>query len=102
MPLRLRRAADQFRRAHWEHSNEHLVILSGETVVGSLMRHGAGLGHLMTMLEVLKSYSFEERLGSAMILREPVGVVGMVTPWTRQVATPPGWSQVRMCIGARL
>ena len=42
---------------------------------------GAGLGHLMTTLEVLKSYSFEERLGSAMILREPVGVVGMVTPW---------------------
>jgi hypothetical protein len=32
MPLRLRRAADQFRRAHWEPSNEHLVILSGETV----------------------------------------------------------------------
>src|SRR5262245_4028491 len=42
---------------------------------------GDGLGHLMTTLEVLKSYSFEERLGSAMILREPVGVVGMVTPW---------------------
>jgi aldehyde dehydrogenase (NAD+) len=42
---------------------------------------GAGLGHLMTTLEVLKSYPFEERLGSAMILREPVGVVGMVTPW---------------------
>src|SRR5215813_11161066 len=42
---------------------------------------GAGLGHLMTTLEVLKSYAFEERLGSAMILREPVGVVGMVTPW---------------------
>ena len=42
---------------------------------------GAGLGHFMTTLEVLKSYSFEERLGSAMILREPVGVIGMVTPW---------------------
>ena len=42
---------------------------------------GAGLGHLMTTLDVLKSYSFEERLGSAMILREPVGVIGMVTPW---------------------
>jgi aldehyde dehydrogenase (NAD+) len=42
---------------------------------------GAGLGHLMTTLEVLKSYPFEERLGSAMIVREPVGVVGMVTPW---------------------
>ena len=42
---------------------------------------GAGLGHLMTTLDVLKSYPFEERLGSAMIIREPVGVVGMITPW---------------------
>ncbi len=42
---------------------------------------GAGLAHLMTTLEVLKTYPFEERLGSAMILREPVGVAGMITPW---------------------
>jgi len=42
---------------------------------------GAGLGHLMTALEVLKTYPFEERLGSAMLLREPVGVAGMITPW---------------------
>jgi aldehyde dehydrogenase (NAD+) len=42
---------------------------------------GAGLGHLMTTLEVLKGYPFEERLGSAMLVREPVGVVGMITPW---------------------
>jgi aldehyde dehydrogenase (NAD+) len=42
---------------------------------------GAGLGHLMTALEVLKTYPFEERLGTAMIVREPVGTVGMITPW---------------------
>jgi aldehyde dehydrogenase (NAD+) len=41
----------------------------------------SGLGHLMTTLEVLKTYPFEERLGSAMLLREPVGVAGMITPW---------------------
>jgi aldehyde dehydrogenase (NAD+) len=45
------------------------------------LQAGAGLGHLMTTLEVLKGYAFEERLGSAMIVREPVGVVGMITPW---------------------
>jgi len=42
---------------------------------------GAGLGHLMTALEVLKNYQFEEPLDSAVVLREPVGVVGMITPW---------------------
>ena len=42
---------------------------------------GSGLGHVMTTLQVLKTYPFEERLGSAMLLREPVGVAGMITPW---------------------
>jgi|RhiMethySRZTD1v2_1073278.scaffolds.fasta_scaffold3940636_1 hypothetical protein len=42
MPLRLRRAADQFPRACWEPSNEHLVIMSGDTVVGSLKKATGG------------------------------------------------------------
>ena len=36
MPLRLRRASDQYPHAGWEPSDECLVVLSGETVVGSL------------------------------------------------------------------
>jgi len=42
---------------------------------------GAGLGHLVNTLEVLKTYHFEETMGTAVVLREPVGVVGMITPW---------------------
>jgi aldehyde dehydrogenase (NAD+) len=42
---------------------------------------GAGLGHILSTLEVLKNYAFEEPMGSAMIVREPVGVIGMITPW---------------------
>jgi aldehyde dehydrogenase (NAD+) len=42
---------------------------------------GAGLGHIVSTLDVLKNYHFEEQLGSAMIVREAIGVVGMITPW---------------------
>jgi hypothetical protein len=42
MALLLRRAADQFARARWEPNCEHLVIMSGETVVGSLLRQTGG------------------------------------------------------------
>ncbi len=42
---------------------------------------GAGLGHIVATLDILKTYSFEEPVGSAMVVREPVGVVGMITPW---------------------
>ncbi len=42
---------------------------------------GAGLGHIVSTLDVLKTYPFEEQMGSAMVVREPIGVVGMITPW---------------------
>ena len=45
------------------------------------LQAGAGLGHITNTLEVLKTYHFEEPLGSAMVVREPVGVIGMITPW---------------------
>jgi aldehyde dehydrogenase (NAD+) len=41
----------------------------------------AGLGHLASTLEVLKNYEFEEKIGNAVVVREPVGVIGMITPW---------------------
>jgi aldehyde dehydrogenase (NAD+) len=41
----------------------------------------AGLGHLASTLQVLKDYHFEETIGSAVVVREPVGVIGMITPW---------------------
>ena len=41
----------------------------------------AGLGHFMTTLEVLKTYEFEEDIGTSHIVREPAGVCGFITPW---------------------
>ncbi|SCB56129.1 aldehyde dehydrogenase (NAD+) [Bradyrhizobium shewense] len=49
--------------------------------MAELKQAKSGLSHLVTTLEVLKNYSFEERIGSAAVLREPIGVVGMITPW---------------------
>jgi aldehyde dehydrogenase (NAD+) len=41
----------------------------------------AGIGHFSQALAVLKTFEFEEPRGRTMIVREPVGVVGMITPW---------------------
>ena len=40
-----------------------------------------GMGHFAQALEVLKHFTFEEPRGKSLIVREPVGVVGMITPW---------------------
>ena len=41
----------------------------------------AALGHLMTAAKVLESYEFTSVRGTTTLVREPAGVVGMITPW---------------------
>lgn len=43
----------------------------------------AGLPALVlnSFVELLKDYSFSERIGHSLVLKEPVGVVGAITPW---------------------
>lgn len=41
----------------------------------------AGLGHFMVALGVLKDFEFEKMQGTTQIVREPVGVCGLITPW---------------------
>src|SRR5438046_10049197 len=49
--------------------------------IAERLQAGAGLGHIAATLEVLKNYHFEENVGTAVVVREPVGVIGMITPW---------------------
>ena len=41
----------------------------------------SGLTHFRQSIEVLHNFRWEERSGSTLIRKEPVGVVGMITPW---------------------
>ncbi|MFJ2449357.1 aldehyde dehydrogenase family protein [Pseudomonas sp. NPDC087626] len=41
----------------------------------------AGLGHLTQALQVLREYRFERRLGNTLVVREPIGVCALITPW---------------------
>jgi aldehyde dehydrogenase (NAD+) len=53
----------------------------------------AGLGHLMYSLNALQSFPFEEDAGTAKIVREPIGVCGLITPWNwplNQIAAKVG------------
>jgi aldehyde dehydrogenase (NAD+) len=40
-----------------------------------------GLGHLGETMRILKDYNFQETRGTTEIVREPVGVCGLITPW---------------------
>jgi aldehyde dehydrogenase (NAD+) len=42
---------------------------------------GMGVGHISKMIEVLENFEFEHLEGTTLIAKEPIGVVGMITPW---------------------
>jgi aldehyde dehydrogenase (NAD+) len=46
---------------------------SSQAVMGNL--------HLEQMIRTLEGYAFESMQGSTMIVREPIGVCGLITPW---------------------
>ena len=40
-----------------------------------------GIAHIATGIAVLKNFQFEEDRGGTRIVKEPIGVCGMITPW---------------------
>ena len=40
-----------------------------------------GLGHFSQAIEILQNFEWEETKGKTLIRKEPIGVVGMITPW---------------------
>ena len=41
----------------------------------------AGQGHLEATIEAFRRFEFDEVRGATVVTREPVGVVGLITPW---------------------
>ncbi len=42
---------------------------------------GSGIQHIKAVLRALETYEFEERHGTTLIVKEPIGVCGLITPW---------------------
>jgi betaine-aldehyde dehydrogenase len=42
---------------------------------------GLPIANFANYAKLLKEFSFEEKLGNSLVVREPVGVVGAITPW---------------------
>jgi aldehyde dehydrogenase (NAD+) len=40
-----------------------------------------GIAHLQTGIEILRNFKFEEDRGGTRLVKEPIGVCGMITPW---------------------
>ncbi|WP_330254933.1 aldehyde dehydrogenase family protein [Nocardia sp. NBC_00565] len=43
-------------------------------------------GHLTTAIDVLENFAFEEQRGGSLVVKEPIGVCGLITPWNWPMA----------------
>ncbi len=46
-----------------------------------LVQAGLSLGEWESFAQLVEGYEFEEQLGNSLVVREPIGVVGAITPW---------------------
>ena len=55
--------------------------MGAPTNLAVVAQAATGIGHLATALDILENYEFEEMAGTSRIIKEPIGVCGMITPW---------------------
>jgi aldehyde dehydrogenase (NAD+) len=69
-------------KAHYDEIAQAISTEMGAPITlakGSQTR--IGVGHISAMIEVLKSFKFEETRGKVRLVQEPVGVCALITPW---------------------
>ena len=57
------------------------VEMGAPVSLGNAMQAPSGLGGFAGTMEALKDFQFSEKQGPNTIVYEPIGVVGMITPW---------------------
>jgi len=77
----LRAIQSQYSRRQRELGEAVTEEMGAPIALGCGFHTGLGAGHLQTAIDVLTDFKFEEQRGSTMILREPIGVCGLITPW---------------------
>jgi aldehyde dehydrogenase (NAD+) len=61
---------------------------------------GHAIGSFRTAAEIAESFVYEEQIGNSLVVREPIGVVGCITPWNyplRQIAGKVAYAMAAGC-----
>lgn len=72
---------DEFKKRHDDIAEAIMDEMGAPWGLAKHAQAASGTAHIAAALEVLKTYEFEEVLGSDLIVKEPIGVCGLITPW---------------------
>ena len=70
-----------FTRRHDEIAEAIMDEMGAPWKLAKNAQAASGTQHLKAALKALRDYPFEERIGTTLIVREPMGVCGLITPW---------------------
>ena len=60
-------------------------VIAGEVGMpitwAGMIQAGLPTGNMATYASLLENFEFEEKIGNSLVVKEPVGVVGCITPW---------------------
>ncbi len=66
-------------------SPEIAEVISGEVGMpitwSTMVQAGLPTGNMQSYATLLDGFEFEEKIGNTLVVKEPVGVVGAITPW---------------------
>jgi aldehyde dehydrogenase (NAD+) len=77
----LERALAVYKQRYQDIANAICEEMGAPVTLARGSQTAVGVGHIAAMIEVLKTFEFEERRGSSRLVLEPVGVCGLITPW---------------------
>ncbi len=77
----LKRILVAFQARYEDIANAIMLELGAPVTLAHKSQAAIGVGHLTQMITVLESFEFEHMQGTTLIAKEPIGVVGMITPW---------------------
>ena len=77
----LDRILDEYQRRAGELAAAVTEEMGAPAALAAGPQVGLGLGHLTTAIESLKNFTFTEPRGVTTLVKEPIGVCGLITPW---------------------
>lgn len=75
------RIVEEYQKRIPDIANSLAAEMGAPISLGNAMQGTAGLGGFAGTMEALANFEFSDRQGDNLIVYEPIGVVGMITPW---------------------
>ncbi len=77
----LQRIVDAYKARYDDIARAISLEMGAPVTLATKAQAATGIGHLNQMIAVLTDYEFEQKQGRTLIVREPIGVCGFITPW---------------------